>query len=265
MIDVLTGMVIALVVISLGAAVLRLALKVFWKVVVLVSGYASRYIHRNDTSIEQGWREVRQPMSPPAFDPRFAREAVGQVNAISSTATVSLKTAILTQPHVSATRPTKATVELAGPAEISDDVLWRRFTMAVDPIRFEKLVLEAYFREGFHTKPTKVVNDDGLDGVLFRDSTAIGVQVKRWNRSKVSGPEIIHFVGTLNLHDLEEGHFLTTGKVTASARRLAERSQTRCPRIKVIKGEELMAFMLKYLRAQIVEIAASAQSARNPF
>ena len=187
---------------------------------------------------------------------------MGQVNATPSTATVSLQAAVLTQPLVSATGPEKATVELAGPAEISDDVLWRRFTVAVHPVRFEKLVLEAYFREGFHTKPTKIVNDDGLDGVLFRDSAAIGVQVKRWNRSKVSGPEIIHFVGTLNLHDLEEGHFLTTGQMTASARRLAERSQTRRPRIKVVRGDELMAFMLKNLRAQIVEIAVSPNPGR---
>lgn len=131
--------------------------------------------------------------------------------------------------------------------------VWQAFVEAVDPYDLERIVLVAYERQGFHVRATPGSGDDGLDGVLFRDSTAIGIQVKRY-RQPVGGPQMRDFVGTLSLHDLKHGIFLTTGRVGPKARRFAAKA-----RIAIVEGEDMRALLMTHARTDVERVLAATE------
>jgi restriction endonuclease Mrr len=122
------------------------------------------------------------------------------------------------------------------------------FIATVNPYELEGIVLEAYSKQGFHTQATPPSNDDGLDGILFRGSTAIGVQVKR-HRYPVGSETMRNFIGTLAVHDLAVGVFMTTGAVSPKARRFAEKA-----RVTIVEGDVFRALLLDTVKDRVIQV-----------
>lgn len=218
----------------------------------------------------------RPPTSPPRFDPRHAIDRIGPINAPGDEGAPRRPTCRSPSaggeaqaPDIAApiirppTVDPKFAIERVGSAagrtrpnrtqrspkkELSEDELWRRFAEAVDPHELEGIVLEAYQRLGYHVRATPKSGDDGLDGVLFKEDTAIGIQVKRW-RNSVTGPQMREFLGALSFSGLTTGHFLTTGKVSSRARLYAEKAG-----VVIMEGLEVKALLLTHARNRVLTV-----------
>lgn len=89
---------------------------------------------------------------------------------------------------------------------------------AMDPFRFEKLVIDLLFAMGYGgsraeaSMVTKKSNDEGIDGVINEDRLGLDViyvQAKRW-KNTIGRPEIQSFVGALAGKQAHKGVFITT-------------------------------------------------------
>jgi restriction system protein len=123
------------------------------------------------------------------------------------------------------------------------------FVASVNPYDLERIVLAAYRKQGFHTKETPASGDDGLDGVLYLGSLAIGIQVKRY-KDAVGSETMRNFIGTLAVHDMVEGVFMTTSTVRPKARRFAEKA-----RVTIVEGSAFRALLLDNVRDEVLRVA----------
>lgn len=130
---------------------------------------------------------------------------------------------------VSTTSSTATPEDLIGNAinQLSDSLrtdlleqLW-----AVDPFRFEQIVIDLLFGMGYGgsreeaAKVTKKSGDEGIDGIINEDRLGLDViyvQAKRW-KSTVGRPEVQGFVGALAGKQAQKGVFITTSNFTADA------------------------------------------------
>lgn len=96
---------------------------------------------------------------------------------------------------------------------------------AVDPFRFEQIVIDLLFGMGYGgsreeaAKVTKKSGDEGIDGIINEDRLGLDViyvQAKRW-KSTVGRPEVQGFVGALAGNQAQKGVFITTSNFTADA------------------------------------------------
>lgn len=90
--------------------------------------------------------------------------------------------------------------------------------LAMEPFRFEKLVIDLLFAMGYGgsreeaARVTQKSNDEGIDGVINEDRLGLDViyvQAKRW-KNPVGRPEIQSFVGALAGKQAHKGVFITT-------------------------------------------------------
>ena len=65
--------------------------------------------------------------------------------------------------------------------------------------------------------------DGGLDLLLRRNGTTLGVQCKHWKTWKVGVKAVREFLGALTVAGLQEGVFVSLGDFTPEAARLASR------------------------------------------
>lgn len=96
---------------------------------------------------------------------------------------------------------------------------------AVDPFRFEQIVIDLLFGMGYGgsreeaAQVTKKSGDEGIDGIINEDRLGLDViyvQAKRW-KSTVGRPEVQGFVGALAGKQAQKGVFITTSNFTADA------------------------------------------------
>ena len=98
----------------------------------------------------------------------------------------------------------------------------------IDPRRFEDVVVSVYSDLGYDVEATGKTGDGGVDAVLRRNGSAVGVQVKRL-RGKVEAEAIRSFAGALYLKGMLRGIFVTTSAYTCGARKTAELASDRIP------------------------------------
>lgn len=104
---------------------------------------------------------------------------------------------------------------------------------------FERLVGEAFRREGYRIEETGLGGaDGGIDLVLARDGRRILVQCKRWQRSKVPASVVREMYGLLAHHRADEVRIATLGGYTRSAARFADGKP-----IVLIDGDALLAMV----------------------
>ncbi|MES2922294.1 MAG: restriction endonuclease [Verrucomicrobiota bacterium] len=96
---------------------------------------------------------------------------------------------------------------------------------AVDPFRFEQIVIDLLFGMGYGgsreeaAKVTKKSGDEGIDGIINEDRLGLDViyvQAKRW-KSTVGRPDVQGFVGALAGKQAQKGVFITTSNFTGDA------------------------------------------------
>jgi restriction system protein len=96
--------------------------------------------------------------------------------------------------------------------------------LELDPIAFEKLTAMVLERSGYKSvRMTKASADDGVD--LFcttPDGRSAVVQCKRYSTRKVGSPAVRELAGTVRLHRVKIGVFVTTSTFSADAERTAK-------------------------------------------
>lgn len=103
------------------------------------------------------------------------------------------------------------------------------------PIEFEHLTAEIFRQMGYTAQVTAASGDGGLDVILGKAGTQIGVQCKKHQHS--IGPGLIReFIGALEGAGLNQGYFVTTSDYTQAAQDTAQHSQRK---ITLISGEQL--------------------------
>jgi restriction system protein len=118
---------------------------------------------------------------------------------------------------------------------------------AMDPYRFEKLVLDLLFAMGYggtrdEAMLTKKSNDEGIDGVINQDRLGLDViyvQAKRWE-STVGRKEIQSFVGALAGQQATKGVFITTSAFAQTALDYARQVSQKVILIDGVRLAELM-------------------------
>ena len=122
---------------------------------------------------------------------------------------------------------------------------------AVDPLRFERIVLEVLTAMGYGgSDPERATitarsHDGGLDGVIKEDTLGLEqvvVQAKRYN-SAVDVKLIREFAGSLDEHGTDKGVFFTTDAFTKPALDFARAIKKR---IVLIDGPELARLMVRH-------------------
>jgi restriction system protein len=122
---------------------------------------------------------------------------------------------------------------------------------AVDPLRFERIVLEVLTAMGYGGSDpesatiTAHSHDGGLDGVINEDTLGLDqvvVQAKRYN-SPVDVKLIREFAGSLDEHGTDKGVFFTTDKFTGPAIDFVRSIKKR---IVLIDGPELARLMVRH-------------------
>lgn len=91
----------------------------------------------------------------------------------------------------------------------------------LDPIEFEHFVAKYFEKKGYKTELTSPSNDGGIDIFLSNDRNEnIAVQCKRYV-GHVSAPEMRGFLGTLVYNDIGKGFFVTSGRFSPNAMKIA--------------------------------------------
>lgn len=93
---------------------------------------------------------------------------------------------------------------------------------AVNPRLFEKTVGSVFSDLGYDVVVTSYRNDGGIDAILSKNSSQVGVQVKRY-RGSISVDQRRGFLGALLLAKIPKGIFVTTSRFQAGAYSIAER------------------------------------------
>lgn len=118
----------------------------------------------------------------------------------------------------------------------------------VDPVRFERIVLDLMEKMNYGTGlMTKLSHDGGIDGIINEDELGlekIYLQAKRYSENKVNEKEIQNFVGALGCSSVNKGVFITTSFFDERAKRKAEAAQGKV--LRLIDGNELAALMIRY-------------------
>ena len=123
--------------------------------------------------------------------------------------------------------------------------------LAVDPFRFEQIVIDLLFGMGYGgsreeaAKVTKKSGDEGIDGIINEDRLGLDViyvQAKRW-KSTVGRPEVQGFVGALAGRQAQKGVFITTSSFTADAIQFARGLSQK---VILIDGTRLADLMIEH-------------------
>lgn len=122
---------------------------------------------------------------------------------------------------------------------------------AVDPFRFERIVLDLLVAMGYGgsrdeaAAVTQKTGDEGIDGVINEDRLGLDViyvQAKRW-KACVGRPEIQNFVGALAGKKAGKGVFITTSDFHDNARDYAAGLHQK---VILIDGRRLAELMIEH-------------------
>ncbi len=123
--------------------------------------------------------------------------------------------------------------------------------LAVDPYRFERVVLDLLFAMGYGgsrneaAQVTKKSSDEGIDGVINEDRLGLDViyiQAKRW-QNRVGRVEIQNFVGALAGQQANKGVFITTSDFSSTA---IEYAKAVGQKVILMDGERLADLMIEH-------------------
>ena len=112
-----------------------------------------------------------------------------------------------------------------------------RFTM--HPRLFELVVASVFRGLGYAAVATAYHNDGGIDVVLERHDSTIGVQVKRY-ASRIEAEQIRSLAGALILANHTAGVFVTTSSFRSGARSAAKRFTAKGVPIKLVDGKRFL-------------------------
>lgn len=104
--------------------------------------------------------------------------------------------------------------------------------------QFEHLVADAYRRKGYRVIDVGGPGDGGVDAVLSKDQERIAVQCKRWKTWSVGEPVMRDFLGAMTHGRFDRGIFVTVGKFTTGARKVAAKNN-----IELVDGDQLLALI----------------------
>ena len=122
---------------------------------------------------------------------------------------------------------------------------------AVDPYRFEQIVIDLLFRMGYGgsreeaAEVTKKSGDEGIDGIINEDRLGLDViyvQAKRW-QDNVGRKEIQSFVGALAGKQADKGIFITTSDFAKTA---VDYAASVMQKVILIDGRRLADLMMEY-------------------
>jgi restriction system protein len=87
---------------------------------------------------------------------------------------------------------------------------------------FERIVAEAYRRQGYEVQMTAVGADGGVDLILHKEGLRTDVQCKQW-RTKIVGVELVRQLkGAMATVGVPEGIFVSSGRFTRDAQAFAQ-------------------------------------------
>jgi len=122
---------------------------------------------------------------------------------------------------------------------------------AVDPYRFEQIVIDLLFAMGYGgsreeaAKVTKKSNDEGIDGIINEDRLGLDViyvQAKRW-QANIGRKEIQSFVGALAGKQANKGVFITTSDFVQNA---LDYANSVSQKVILINGARLADLMIEH-------------------
>ena len=133
---------------------------------------------------------------------------------------------------------------------LADELIESMFAM--DPYRFEQLVVDLLFSMGYGgfrdeaAQVTKKSNDEGIDGIINEDRLGLDViyiQAKRYKRENTIGrKEIQSFVGALAGKQASKGVFITTSGFKKTA---IEYAKSVPQKVILIDGARLSELMIE--------------------
>ena len=103
---------------------------------------------------------------------------------------------------------------------------------------FERLVTEAFRRQGYNAWNTPVGPDGGVDIILRKAGRTTLVQCKQWEQSKVGVKPVRELAGVIAAHKADAGIFVCSGGYTREAVEFARASS-----IELIDGPRLAAMI----------------------
>ncbi|TVQ33683.1 MAG: hypothetical protein EA376_01505 [Phycisphaeraceae bacterium] len=95
------------------------------------------------------------------------------------------------------------------------------YLQQLTPIAFEQFVLEIYRQLGWSVTQTPVTGDNGIDGLLEKDSDRHVLQCKRFKSTRVGAPILRDLLGATIAAKASRGILVTTSSFTAQAREWA--------------------------------------------
>jgi HJR/Mrr/RecB family endonuclease len=114
-----------------------------------------------------------------------------------------------------------------------------------DGIEFEEKIRRLLSAMGLKTTTTRVTGDGGIDVLAYSESPVFAgkyiVQCKDWATTSVGEPVIRDLFGVVMAESANKGILITTGQITASARRFAEGKQ-----LELIDGNDLQSLLRRY-------------------
>lgn len=115
--------------------------------------------------------------------------------------------------------------------------------------QFERLVAEAYARQGFSvTENVGAGADDGVDLVLKKNGLTTLVQCKNWKSSKVGAPVVREFLGAITAKKADYGIVICSGKFTQPAKTFAQENG-----IELVTGNELAQLIGEVQESQLID------------
>jgi len=125
---------------------------------------------------------------------------------------------------------------------------------------FERLVGEAYRRQGYRVEETGGGGPDGgVDLILRRNGEVVLVQCKRWKQAKVSAPTVRELLGAVVRDKATRGIFVTCSEFT----REAEAEAHGQPPIELVNGAALLG-LVRQAQGQTVPAQAALPQETPP-
>jgi hypothetical protein len=120
---------------------------------------------------------------------------------------------------------------------------------SIEPVAFEKLVLDIFIALGCRGELTPQTGDDGIDIRLkdVLDKTAV-VQCKRYNDQPITPSGVREFLGALLLEKADYSFYITTSTFSENASKYCDKAQLR-----LIDREAFIGLILHALKQYFIE------------
>ena len=196
------------------------------------------------------------PNPPSVIDRHFLLQYPSYAEAIRRSSRKKQKSKTTTDENMEQELPDQTPEELIETAQnqqentLADDILKR--VREVSPANFENLIIKLLEKMGYghgedSSKHLGGTNDGGVDGVIEQDALGLDrvyIQAKRYQDESSVGPSAIQaFSGSLNMHRVEKGLFVTSSSFSKGAEEAAKKLTQN---IVLIDGNELARLMIEH-------------------